>query len=229
MPAPGRPLIVPRLDGASNALPPTPLLIKQGRSDQPYVALTIDLEIGDTGVSQLLDTLRQHDVQLTIFVLAPWVEQHPDLARRIVAEGHELASHSLTHADFRTLSNEQIIHELAETERIVQEVTGTTTRPYFRPPYGAYDERVLLTVIEQGYLPVYWSIDSQDSLGAAKSPDFVLQQLTDSVPPEEMPGQILLAHCCNNHHTIIEALPAILERFEQMGIEVRTLSEVLGQ
>jgi peptidoglycan/xylan/chitin deacetylase (PgdA/CDA1 family) len=229
MPPPGRPLIVPRLHGEESALPATPLLIKEGRTDQPYVALTIDLEIGDTAVGQLLDTLRQHDVQITFFVLAPWVEQHPDLARRMVAEGHELASHSLTHADFRTLSNEQIVDELAETERIVQEVTGSTTRPYFRPPYGAYDDRVLLTVIEQGYLPVYWSADSQDSRGAAKSPDFLVHQLTETIPPEELPGKIILAHCCNAHHTIVEALPVILERFAHMGIEVRTLSEVLGQ
>jgi peptidoglycan/xylan/chitin deacetylase (PgdA/CDA1 family) len=179
-------------------------------------------------VRRILDILREYDTRITFFVLAPWVEQHPDLARQIVADGHELASHSLSHADFTTLSDGEIAHELAESERIVSEVTGATTRPFFRPPYGAYNDRVLLAVIGQGYIPIHWSIDPQDSSGAAKSPEYIVEHVTGSVAVEELPGKIILTHCCNEHHPLVEALPPMLERFEQMGIKVRTLSEVLG-
>ncbi len=226
-PPPGRPLIVPHLSGMRDLLPLEPLLVRQGRTDQPAVALTIDLETGDTPVEQMLEVLRAHDARVTIFVLGTWVEQHPDLARQIVADGHELANHSLSHADFLTLTDEQIGQELAETERLVQEITGSTTRPFFRPPYGRYDDRVLRRVTEQGYLTIHWSIDSGDAVGAEKTLLYVQEQMTGTEDPEELYGAIILAHCCNRTMTVA-ALPEVLKRFAEMGIEVRPLSEVLG-
>lgn len=226
-PLPGRPLIVPHLRGQRNLLSPTPLIIKEGRTDQPWVALTIDLESGEAPVQRMLDILRERNVQLTIFVLGPWVEQHPELARQIVRDGHELANHSFTHPDFRTLPNEQIGHELAETERVVQEITGATTRPYFRPPYGRYDERVLLQVSAQGYLTIHWSIDSGDATAAEKPPAMILQEVIGSRQPTELHGAIILTHCCL-HTGMVDALPMLLDRLNDMGLEVRTVSEVLG-
>ncbi|MFP4439136.1 MAG: polysaccharide deacetylase family protein [Chloroflexaceae bacterium] len=226
-PQPERPLIVPHLSGMRDLLPPNPLLVKQGRTDQPAVALTIDLETGDAPVVQMLEVLRAHDARITIFVLGTWVEQHPDLARQIIAEGHELANHSLSHADFVTLTDEQIAQELAETERLVQEITGSTTRPYFRPPYGSYDDRVLRAVTEQGYLTIYWSIDSGDAVGAEKTLLYVQEQITGAENPEDLYGAIILAHCCNRT-TMVEALPDVLKRFAELGIAVRPLTEVLG-
>lgn len=226
-PVPGQPLIVPHLSELRNFLPQTPLLIKHGHPEQPAVALTIDLETGDAPVQQMLEVLRTYDARITIFVLGTWVEQHPDLARQIIADGHELANHSLSHPDFVTLTNEQIAHELAETERLVQEITGSTTRPFFRPPYGSYDDRVLLAAAEQGYLTIYWSIDSGDAAGAEKTLDYVLQQMTGAEQPQDLHGAIILAHCCNRT-TTVEALPDVLKRFGEMGILVRPLSVVLG-
>lgn len=226
-PLPGRPLIVPHLSGQRNLLPPTPLIINKGRTDQPWVALTVDLETGEAPVQRMLDILRERNVQLTIFVLGPWVEQHPELARQIVRDGHELANHSFTHPDFRTIPNEQIVHELAETERVVQEITGATTRPYFRPPYGGYDEHVLLQVIEQGYLTIHWSIDSGDATGAEKTPAMILQEVIGTRQPAELHGAIILTHCCIRA-SIVDSLPMLLDRLDEMGLEVRTVSEVLG-
>jgi peptidoglycan/xylan/chitin deacetylase (PgdA/CDA1 family) len=224
---PGRPLIIPRLEGQSSILPPIPPLVKQGLTDQPRVALTVDLEMGDEPLRRMLDILRERDVQITFFVLASWVQQHPDLARQMAADGHEFANHSLTHTDFRQLSDEQIAHELAETERIVWEITGATTRPFFRPPYGGYDDRVLQRVLEQGYLTIYWSIDSRDAVGATKSPEWLVQHVAGNQPPEALYGAIVLTHCCGRT-TSVDALPALLDRFNQLGLEVVTMSEVLG-
>jgi peptidoglycan/xylan/chitin deacetylase (PgdA/CDA1 family) len=226
-PPPGRAIIVPQMEGHQSTLAPAPLVIKQGRTDQPRVALTLDLETGDLPVRRILDTLREHDAHVTFFVLGSWVEQHPELAQQIAADGHEFASHSLTHADFRTLTNEQIAHELAETERLVHDITGATTRPYFRFPYGHYDDRTVQAVIEQGYLPIHWSIDPRDAVGMPKDPAFFIEQVTDGRTAAELHGQIVLAHCCNRE-TFADALPTLLERLQEMGLEARSLTEVLG-
>ena len=149
---PGRALIVPRLEGRESSLPAgAALIVHKGTTPKPRVALTFDVEMGD--ISFLLEVLRQREVQATFFVTGGWARSHPDMLRQIVADGHELANHSNSHPDFRRLHDDQIAYELAETERVVQELTGATTRPFFRPPFGGYDERVLRAVIREGYLP----------------------------------------------------------------------------
>lgn len=220
-------LIIPQVAGRSSDLPATVLAPTAGPPDQPQVALTIDLEIGNERVQQLLDALRAEQVQVTIFALGAWMEQHPDLVRQIIADGHELASHSYSHADFRTLSDAAIAEELRRTEEIARQ-HGGTTRPYFRPPYGSYDQRVLATVAAQGYISVMWNVDSQDSVGAAKTPEFLVESITAALPPEQLPGAIILSHCCNTHHALPDALPAILQRFREHGIAVRPVRDILA-
>jgi peptidoglycan/xylan/chitin deacetylase (PgdA/CDA1 family) len=222
-----RSLIIPHLDGQTNTLPQMPLLVVQGHTERPYVALTLDAGAGSAPVPSILATLRERNIHLTFFLTGRWIEQNPELARQIVADGHEIANHSLSHADFTTLSKEQMIAELAATERLMLETTGTSTRPFFRPPYGAYNNDVLLTVIEQGYLPIYWTIDSLDSVGEPKTPAFLLERVTSTLSPEELRGAIILAHCGSD--ATAEALPAILDRFDALGLHVTTLSDMLGQ
>ncbi len=227
VPVAGRTLIVPHLEGQVNTLPQVPVLVVQGRTDQPRVALTLDAGAGSAPASRMLDTLRERQVHVTFFLTGTWMQQNPQLVRRMVAEGHEIANHSLTHPDFTTLDAAQMIEEIGETERLAGEIAGATTRPFFRPPYGAYNSHVLLTAIEQGYLPIYWTLDSLDSVGTPKTAAFLVERVTTTLSPEELHGAIILAHC--GSESTAEALPIMLDRFAAMGLEVRPLSEVLGQ
>jgi peptidoglycan/xylan/chitin deacetylase (PgdA/CDA1 family) len=225
-PLPGYPLIVPRLAGYDAALPATALLVTRGDIERAAVALTFDAGGGSEPVPAILAALRARDVRVTFFLTGAWATENPDLVRQIVADGHELANHSLTHTDFTSLDNAAIQEELRATEQIIQEIAGTTTRPFFRPPYGAYNERVLLTVIEQGYLPIYWTLDSLDSVGEPKTPAFLLDRITNSRSVADLRGAIILAHC--GSQATADALPDILDRFDALGLDVRPLSEVLG-
>ena len=172
-PAPGRMLIVPRGAGADGTLESAPLLVQRGRVDKPWVALTLDAGADAAPVPAMLKTLREHNVKITFFLTGKWIKEHPDLARQIVADGHEIANHTFTHPDMRHLSDAAIGKELADTEALLAETTSASSRPFFRPPFGAYDERVLRLVVGAGYLPIYWTLDSLDSVGEPKTPDFL--------------------------------------------------------
>jgi len=155
-----------------------------------------------------------------------WIKDNPDLARAIVADGHEIANHTFTHPDMRHLSDAAIDKELADTEALLAETTSASLRPFFRPPFGAYDERVLRLVVGAGYLPIYWTLDSLDSVGEPKTPDFLFERVTAKLTPEKLRGAIILAHC--GSQPTADALPRILDRFAEMGFEVKKVSEVLG-
>lgn len=224
-PPPGRMLIVPRVAGAKSTLENAPLLVQRGPTDKPWVALTLDAGADAAPVPAMLKTLREHKVKITFFLTGKWIKDNPDLARQIVADGHEIANHSFTHPDMRNLSDAAILKELSDTEALLTETTGASSRPFFRPPFGAYDARVLKLVVGAGYLPIYWTLDSLDSVGEPKTPDFLFDRVTAKLTPDQLRGAIILAHC--GSQPTADALPRILDRFAELGFEVKKVSEVL--
>lgn len=225
-PQPGRMLIVPRAKGSDSTLQSAPLLALRGRANKPWVALTLDAGADAAPVPAMLKTLRDRSVKITFFLTGKWIKDNPELTRQIVADGHEIANHTFTHPDMRNLSDAAILKELDDTEALLEETAGATSRPFFRPPYGAYDKRVLQLIVGQGYLPIYWTLDSLDSVGEPKTPDFLLERVTAKLPADKLRGAIILAHC--GSQPTAEALPRILDRFAEMGFEVKKVSEVLG-
>lgn len=222
-PQPLRPLIVPVLV-ANPTLTPQAIIVQRG-ANRPAVALTLDAGAKSEPTAQMLATLAEHDVRITFFLTGDWIKRNPDLTRQIVAAGHEIANHSLTHPDFRTLDDAQIVAELDGMADILYQTTGTRPAPYFRPPYGAYDERVLRAVAARGYIPIFWTLDSLDSVGEPKSADFIVERLTTTLDAEKRNGAILLAHC--GSQSTADALPAVLEYFARENIVVTTLSQIL--
>ena len=197
----------------------------QRGANRSAVALTFDAGADSTPTTAILDTLALHHVHVTFFLTGDWVQKNPDLTRRIIADGHEVANHSQTHPDFRQLDDAAIASELHLMAQAFFEATGIFPAPYFRPPFGAYDERVLRAVIANGYLPIFWTLDSLDSVGETKSADFIVDRLTNTLAANQLNGAILLCHIGNA--STAEALPRILDEFAKRGIIVTTLSQIL--
>lgn len=226
-PQPGRMLLIPHLADRPTTLTNQPLLVRRGRADLPLVALTFDAGGDADAVPDLLRVLRERQAHVTFFLTAKWAREYPDLARQIAADGHEIANHTTTHADLTRLPNGAIVNELAGAENAVQEATGKSTRPLFRPPYGAVNEHVLLTAQAAGYLPILWTLDSQDSIGEPKTAGFLVQQVATGLPENELPGAIILMHC--GYPTTAEAVPQILDYLAAHDLGVAPVSDVLGR
>jgi peptidoglycan/xylan/chitin deacetylase (PgdA/CDA1 family) len=226
-PRAGRALIVPQLSGRTATLADQPLLVKRGPADKPWVALTLDAGAGAEPTPRMLAALRERKITITFFLTGQWIKDNPELTRQIVADGHEIANHTFSHPDLTRVGTEAMRKDLAETAQLMHDINVATTRPLFRPPYGAYDEQVLRTAAGQGYLPVYWTLDSLDSVGEPKTPAFLLDRVTNTLTPEQLRGAIILAHC--GSAPTADALPEILDRFAEMGFEVKKVSEVLGE
>ena len=204
----------------------TPALIERGNAAQPRVAITLDAGADSAPTGRILDTLAERSVRVTFFLTGKWIQQNPDLTRRIVADGHEVANHSFNHGDFRELDDMTLRLELDTTEEAARSISGANTRPFFRPPYGAYDRRVLQQVIGAGYLPIYWTLDSLDSVGEPKTADFLFRRVTERLAGNAANGAIVLMHC--GSQPTAEALPLILDHFAARGIKVVPVSEALG-
>jgi len=223
---PGQMLMIPQVRGATSNLKSQPCVVERGPQTLPQVALTIDAGSDADPVPKILATLRERQIKLTFFLTGKFIETYPDLVRQMAADGHEFGNHSWSHPDMRKCSSEQIKRELIDTERLLNVTAGATTRPFFRPPYGEYDEHVLLAAEDVGFLPVYWTLDALDSVGKTKFASFLVERVTARLPEQEMRGAIILMHCGNA--STAEALPPILDRFSRMNLQVVPLSHLLG-
>ena len=129
----------------------------------PCVAVTFDDGPGPN-TPAVLDALAQADSSATFFVLGPAAERSPETLKRAYAEGHTIGTHTWSHAELTGLTDEKIVEEVERTQRAVAAITGQTPA-YFRPPYGALNERVTGKLAELGLPAVLWDVDSADWQG----------------------------------------------------------------
>jgi peptidoglycan/xylan/chitin deacetylase (PgdA/CDA1 family) len=186
------------------------------------VALTFDAGTEGAGSTpQLLAILRERNIHVTFFLSGHWVDHNPDLAQQILADGHEIANHSYSHPDLTHLSDDQIVYELDYTDQVVWDVLGVHTRPYFRPPFGARNRRVLEVAAASGFRSIYWSLDSGDWLPRATA-----GAVAGKILRYAEPGDIVVEHV--GSEATATALPFVVDEFAQRGWHVGTVTEVLG-
>jgi peptidoglycan/xylan/chitin deacetylase (PgdA/CDA1 family) len=189
-------------------------------TSKPVLALTFDDGPHPELTPRLLDLLRAEGVRATFYVVGKNVEAYPEIARRIVAEGHEIANHSWSHPALPSLGAARLNQELESTSAVIERVTGR--RPTnMRPPYGALNERVRRTIINDHKMDIIlWSVDPLDwkRPGAA----VVTQRLVQGAQP----GGILLAH--DIHPGTIEAMPGTIAQLKAKGYGFATVSQLLA-
>ncbi|CAG8605239.1 4782_t:CDS:2 [Paraglomus occultum] len=115
----------------------------------------------------LLNYLKANNYEATFFVNGlnyRCIYDQADVIKRIVNEGHQLCSHTWSHADLVKLSDDQIRLEMTKLEDAFRKIVGKVPR-YMRPPYGSYDTRVRGILASLGYEMITWDIDSGDAIG----------------------------------------------------------------
>lgn len=190
-------------------------------TDRRAVALTFDISWGDKTPDKVLDVLKEHNQKATFFLSGPWSDRYKDIVKRIVDEGHEIASHGQEHVNFSHLSKEEIRANVKAAHDILVNVTGTTPR-YLRPPNGDYDDVVVLTLKELGYETIIWAVDSLDW----KNPG--VAYIVERVSKLTFPGAIILFHASDSAKETDQALPMVLENLKTAGYEIMPLGELMS-
>jgi peptidoglycan/xylan/chitin deacetylase (PgdA/CDA1 family) len=93
-----------------------------------------------------------------------------------------------------------------------------------RFPFGARNQSILQVVTRLGYRSIFWTFDSQDSIGEPKSTKFLFERITKQTDAQ-LDGQIILMHILNS--TTAEALPLIIKNLQERGFGLVTVSKLL--
>ena len=189
-----------------------------------YVAWTVDDGANPDVVRAYAEFARRTGTRLTFFINGqyPSFEQHRDLLLTLVKSGQlQIANHTYSHAALTKLSDEQIVRELTRNDEEIQRLFGVSSKPYFRPPYGYYDARVLAAAASCGFTrPVLWygsladssNIPSQEVLRFAK--EYVNAQ------------RIIIGHL--NYPGVISVLDEIRGLMDRMGLTTVTIRDYYG-
>lgn len=168
-----------------------PREIVRGDKSNQQVIFTFDGGAGTQSAQAILATLAKHHVQATFFLTGTFASKNPDLVKQIAGQGHEIFNHTYTHPHLPALSDEQIINEFTRAEEIIINLTGKSTKPYFRPPYGDRDTRVLRLAASQGYQSIFWTTDAMDW---RETEGFQAQESKERILSNIKPGEIYLLH-----------------------------------
>jgi len=195
-------------------------LINSVNTTQKVISLTFD-DGGDAQhLKEILDILKETGVKATFFMNGTTDET---LMNRIVAEGHQLANHSYSHYDSTTLTPSQLATDVSLMETFINNTTGTTSKPYFRAPYGEINDSVLKTIGSLGYTyTVGWTVDTWDWTGNSAS------EITEWVTNDIAPGLIYLMHANETATQTPTALRSIIAEIKARGYQFATVRELVS-
>ncbi len=193
------------------------------------IALTFDDGPDPTWTPRVLEVLARHNAKATFFMVGAEAAEHPGLVARVHDAGHELGTHTYTHADLGSLADWRADLELSLTDNVLAGAAGVRPR-LLRPPYSSVPSALCGRTWEavqragtHGYLTVATDLDSKDwqRPGAAK--------IAESATPRDGRGAVVLLHDGGGDRAqTVEGLDLLLTSLEKQGYRFTTVSEGLG-
>lgn len=185
------------------------------------VFLTFDCGYENGYTPGILDVLQKHRAPAAFFVCKHFIEDQPDLIRRMKEEGHVVGNHTANHICMPENDDRTVREEIAENADYMKEATGYEMDPFFRPPKGEYSERTLQITKNMGYTTIFWSLAYVDyDVNSQPGADYVINQFDQYIHP----GAIPLIH--NISESNAQALDTVLTNLENAGYTFCSLYEL---
>jgi sugar transferase (PEP-CTERM/EpsH1 system associated) len=199
---------------------PRTAVLWSGVRNRPEVAITFDDGPDPYYTPRLLEILAKYDARGTFFLIGTSVLKYPDLVKQIVEAGHEIGSHSHSHADFTKVSFKTAAQEIESAREALAPFTPPSARRLFRPPFGRFCAASTIVPWFRGETVVMWNHDFKDYM-AEEATDITAKLDRRGVEA----GDIIVYH--GHNAAAVEALPAILESGRATKVSFVPISRLL--
>ncbi|MEH7545628.1 MULTISPECIES: polysaccharide deacetylase family protein [Bacillaceae] len=198
-------------------LPPTP--IYKGHPDKPMVSFIINVAWGNEYLSDMLATLKKHNVSATFFLEGNWTKKNPELAKMIVSAGHEVGNHSYSHPDMSKLTASKTREQMIKTNEIIEAATGEKC-VWFAPPSGSYRDETVKIADELNMKTVMWTVDTVD--WRKPSPEVLINRVISKIDK----GSMVLMHPTES---TAKSLDRLITLIEKKNLHIGTVSELMDE
>ena len=199
-------------------------VISSGTVHDKWIALTFDDGPYPPYTDRLLDVLKAKGIHATFFLVAEQAQQHPELVRRMTAEGHTVGLHAFRHRDFLKLTEEEKRKDLEQGKNLLRDITGKNP-VYWRPPHGFRDFSVMETAAAQNLTVVNWSVIPRDWTGIDS------QEIYRRVMDKAEDGAIVLLHDGDSpgykasRQATVDAVAPLIDSLREKGYHLVSLEE----
>lgn len=191
------------------------------KTSEKVVALTFDDGPEKDATQQTLDILKEHNVKATFFLIGSRIEANPELAKQVVAAGHQVGNHSYSHERMVFRHSTFYEQELAKTDAAIRSA-GYQGDIVFRPPYGKKFYGLPLYLAMQGRQTIMWDVEPE-STGVESA-----EQMVDTALADTKPGSIILLHTmAASRKASRDAVGPIIEGLKAQGYRFVTVDELV--
>jgi len=181
-----------------------------------WVSLTFDDGPNADFTPRVLKLLKEFGAKATFFCIGQHVENHPDILKQILDEGHSVGNHTYSHSKtFGFFGLEKVKNELRKTKSVVQNLTGLEMKLY-RPAFGVTNPQIERSVKSLGLQSIGWNVRSLDTTGRSENKVF------DRIVSKVSKGDIILLHDTSEKSIVVlERLLVFLreENLQSVGVE----------
>jgi peptidoglycan/xylan/chitin deacetylase (PgdA/CDA1 family) len=181
------------------------------------VALTIDDGPDPKWTPRVLDLLAHHEVTATFCLIGIQVREYPELVRKIVDAGHQVADHTMHHpVNLCQLPGRRINAEVSDAHKLIKDVSGVAPK-LFRAPGGTWSRALLKSVAKHGMLPLDWDVDPRD--WSRPGTRHIVHAMLRA-----RPGDILLCHDGGGDRSeTLRALHSVIPHLKKRDLEFISL------
>lgn len=218
------------------------------KTNEKILALTFDAGSAANGADSIIQILEEKDLKLTFFITGTFIRKFPTIVQNLIENGHELANHSYSHPHLTMYAADQsqdnldhtnrsfIYKQLNMTDSLFYDRFGLHLKPYWRAPFGEYNNKILKWAAELGYKHIGWSsycdtrdwVSDQDS-DLYRTGEDIYQHLIDLESKGRLRGAVILMHL----HTEREAdkpykiLPKLIDTLRERDYKIVPVSTLL--
>lgn len=202
---------------------PDNAFLKHGNRELKEIALTIDDGPHASSLPRILNVLKEYGVKATFFPVGKRIKEHPELVRRMLAEGHEVGNHTQDHIRLNKLRPDQIESELKNWDTNFYRATGRKAA-MMRPPGMSFDDKVMEVVKRMGYVTIGWTAGAKDFVSDKQKEIASPLVVGDRILSQADKGGILLLHDAED---TAAALPHIIRALKNNGYTLVTVTEMM--
>lgn len=195
--------------------------IRHVNTTEKVVALTFDDGPDKPYTEQILSVLDKHQVKATFFILGGNAKANPDLIKKIMAGGHDLGNHTMSHQKMKGRTVEAMKNDIASVDKILRDL-GYEKEITFRAPFGITSPNLQEALQQLNKRMVLFTFLPQDWTKISA------QQIYDNVMKQMKPGLIITLHDGGNRReNTVKATEMLIENLQKEGYRFLTVSDLL--
>ncbi len=192
--------------------------IYQGNPGKHAVTFVINVAWGNEFLPRMLETLKNNGVKATFFLMGDWAEKNADAAAKIASEGHEIASHGYSAAEFRQLGTAELIRQIDKSTEAITSATGQKPK-FFSPHKGEITPQLVELLRQKNYQLVLWSVDTVDWARPG------VDAMVNKILAKSHNGALILMHPTDQ---TVQALEPMILGLRSKGFRIVTLGTLLN-